>query len=99
MGASLPSARATRGLAAQRADLAFEVSNAGLARVTANHLAKRLGRELDVLGREAVVLDLLGHEVFERDHQLLFLGVAGDLEDFHAVAQRWRDRDRARWPS
>ena len=52
---------------------------------------RRLG-ELDLLGRQAVVLHLLRDQVLERDLQLLFLGVAGELEDFHAVAQRRRNR-------
>ena len=37
---------------------------------------------------EAVVLHLLGHQVIARDRELLLLGVAGQLEHFHAVAQR-----------
>ena len=52
-----------RRLPAQRADLALEVSHAGLARVAANHLAQRVGREADVLGRQAVVLHLLLDQV------------------------------------
>jgi hypothetical protein len=39
-----------------------------------------------------VVLHLLVDQVIGRDLQLLFLGVAGDLEHFHAVAQRGRNR-------
>ena len=42
--------------------------------------------------RQAVVLDLLVDQVIGGDLQLLFLGVAGDLEHFHAVAQRRRNR-------
>ena len=42
--------------------------------------------------REPVVLHLLVDQVIGRDLQLLFFGVAGDLEHFHAVAQRRRNR-------
>ena len=45
-----------------------------------------------VLRRQPVVLHLLVDQVIGRDLQLLFLGVAGELEHFHAVAQRRRNR-------
>ena len=83
---------AARDLAAERADLALEVADAGFARVAANHLPQRVVGERDVLRRQAVVLDLLVDQVIARDLQLLFLGVAGELEHFHAVAQRRRNR-------
>jgi hypothetical protein len=83
---------ATRRFPAERADFALEVTVAGLARVASNHLPQRIRRELDELRREAVVLDLLLDEVIGGDRQLLFLGVAGDLQHFHAVLQRRRHR-------
>ena len=46
----------------------------------------------DLLGREAVRLELLRHQVAARDHELVALGVAGQLDHLHAVEQRRRDR-------
>ena len=43
-------------------------------------------------GGQAVVGDLLGDQVLDRDLELLFLGIAGQLEHFHAIAQRRRNR-------
>ena len=81
-----------RHLAAERADLALEVADAGLAGVAADHLSQRVGRESDVFRRQPVVLHLLVHEVIERDLQLFFLGVPGQLQHFHAVAECRRNR-------
>ena len=88
----VPFRAAPRDLPAQRADLALEIAHAGLARVAADDVANRGLRELDLLGRQPVILHLLPDQVLEGDLQLLFLGVAGELEDLHAVAQRRRDR-------
>ena len=99
IGVSLPSARRRATLRQSDADFAFEVPDAGLARVAANHLTQRVGREPDVLGRQPVVLHLLVDQVIGRDLQLLFLGVAGDLEHFHAVPAAPAEPDRARSPS
>ena len=41
---------------------------------------------------QAVALDLARHEIALGDLELLGLGVAGELDDLHAVAQRPRDR-------
>jgi hypothetical protein len=41
---------------------------------------------------EAVRLELAAHQVAARDLDLLLLGVAGELDDLHAVAQRPGDR-------
>ena len=43
-----------------------------------------------MLGLQAVLLDLLGHQEPPRDLQLLVIGVAGDLNHFHPVHQRRR---------
>ena len=37
-----------------------------------------------------MIRDLLLHQVFARDGQLLLFGVAGNLEDLHPVAKRRR---------
>src|SRR5688572_12254015 len=71
-----------------RADLALEVAHAGLARVVADDRLQRLVRKLDLRDLEAVRLELALHEVALRDLELLFLGVAGKLDDLHAIAQR-----------
>ena len=38
------------------------------------------------------LLGLLGHQMRTRDPDLLFLGIAGQLQHLHAVAQRVRNR-------
>ena len=42
--------------------------------------------------RDAVLLHLLRDDVLLGDHQLLFVGVAGEADDFHAVEERRLDR-------
>ena len=78
-------------LAADRRNLALEVSDAGLARVAVDDRLDRLVGEGDVLLREAQVLDGLGREEALGDLDLLELGVAGELQHFHAVPQGLRD--------
>ena len=73
-------------------DLALEVPDAGLVRVGADQLGHRLVGDLDVLGLQAVVLHLLGDEEALADLDLLLLGVAGQVDDLHPVAQGGRDR-------
>ena len=77
-----------RDLAAHGADFAFEVADARFARVAADDGAQAGIGEGDLLAGQPVVLDLLGDEVIARDGELLLLGVAGQFEHFHAVAQR-----------
>ena len=48
--------------------------------------------DLALLGREAVGLELALHEIAPGDLELLLLGVAGQLDDLHAIAQRARNR-------
>ena len=81
-----------RRFAAQGADFAFEVAHAGLTGVSPNHLTQRIRRELHVIRRETVVLDLLLDQVVGGDLQLLFFGVAGDFEHFHPIPQCSRHR-------
>ena len=80
-----------RDLAADRVDLALEAADARFARVALDDRGVRLVQECDVLGGEAVPLDRLGAEEPLGDLDLLLLGVAGELQHFHAVAQRLRD--------
>ena len=73
-------------------DLALEVPDAGLLGVGLDQLDHRLVGDVDVLGRQAVVLHLLGDQEALADLDLLLLRVAGQLDDLHPVAQRRRDR-------
>ena len=79
-------------------DLALEVPDARLVRVRADELGHRLVGDLDVLVLEAVVRHLLGDEEPLADLDLLLLGVAGQLDDLHPVAQGRPGWDRAGWP-
>ena len=73
-------------------ELALEVPDAGLVRVRADQLGHRLVGDLDVLVLEPVVLHLLGDEEPLADLDLLLLGVAGQVDDLHPVAEGRRDR-------
>ena len=73
-------------------ELALEVPDAGLVGVRADELGHRLVGDLDVLVLEAVVLHLLGDEEALADLDLLLLGVAGQVDDLHPVAEGRRDR-------
>src|SRR5581483_1353654 len=82
---------AARLLAADGSDIAFEVANAGFARVMPDEIAHRLTRELDRLRGDTVFLNLARNQVLERDMNLLFLRVSLKLDDLHAIAQRFGD--------
>ena len=90
---------APRLLAHDRGDLAFEIAHAGFARVAVDDLAQALVGELDLLADlEPVFGGLLRDQVLVGDVDLLDLGVAGQLDDLHAVAQRLRESDRSSSP-
>src|SRR5581483_4126073 len=76
-------------LPANRADVALQVSNASFPRVVANDGLDRLFRELDLLRRNAVLLDLPGNQVLKGYMHLLFLGVPLEFDDLHAITQRF----------
>ena len=78
-------------LAADRRDLALEVADAGFARVALDQRANRLFLDDDVGGGQPRPFDGLGGQEALGDLDLLFLGVARQLQHFHAVAQRLRD--------
>ena len=81
-----------RDLAADRRDLALEVADARLARVALDDRLDRVVLNDDVVGGEAGAFDRLRREEALGDLDLLLLGVAGELQHFHAVAQRLRNR-------
>src|SRR4029079_5056245 len=89
---ALARARAARvlscGLAAHGTDLALELAHAGLARVVADDPPQRRVRERDLALRQPGALDLAWRQVAAGDLELLLLGVAGELDDLHAIAQR-----------
>ena len=81
-----------RDLAADAADLALELAHAGLARVIGDDHAQRRVGERDLALGQAVALDLARDQVALGDLELLLLGVAGELDHLHPVAQRPGDR-------
>ena len=77
-----------RNLAADVANLALQVADAGLARVVADDSAQRVVFKLNVGRRQSGLLELLLHQVLARDLKLFRLGVAVQPQHFHAVLQR-----------
>ncbi len=75
-------------LAADRRNLALEVPDARLAGVALDDGGEGAFVEGDVVFRESRALDRLRREELLRDLDLFDLRVAGELEHFHAVAQR-----------
>ena len=69
-------------------DLLVERPDTRFARVVGDHLLDHLRGDLQVLGRYAVRLELLGHEVFACDLHLVLEDVARDVDHLHAVPQR-----------
>ena len=82
-----------RDLAADRRDLALEVADARLARVALDDRLERFVEERDVRASSSPAPSIaFGDEELLGDLDLLLLGVARELQHFHAVAQRLRDR-------
>jgi hypothetical protein len=85
-----------RCLAADCADQLFQAAYSRFPGVVARNQADACGREfndrlLTFFGLDAIFLDLPRDEVALGDVYLLFFGVAGQLNDFHAVEQWRRD--------
>ena len=69
------------------------------ARVVDDDATQRLFGDLDLRDVEADTArrQLPGEQVALGDLQLLFLGIAGEFDDFHAVPQRRRYGNPTRW--
>src|SRR5579862_5057323 len=78
--------------AADGADLAFQVTDTRLVSVFADHVAQSRFREAELAGLEAMLPELFWHQELLGDVDLLFLDVARQLDDFHAIPQRRHDR-------
>ncbi len=90
---SLALGDAPRLFADQCGDFAFEIPDAGLARVAVDNFAQAVVGELDLLAHfQSMFGRLLRHQVFVRDMDLLDLRVTGQLDDLHTIAQRLRNR-------
>ena len=82
-----------RALAGDRRDDLLEATHTCLVRVAVDQLRDRVVSERDVeVVNEAVLADLLRHEIALRDLDLVLFDVAGQLDDFHAIAQRLGNR-------
>ena len=87
-----PDATCSRNLAADGGDLALEISQAGFLRVLIDDRADAVIGELDLVLRQAVLGDLFRDQVPLGDLELLLFGVSGELDDFHAIAERRLNR-------
>src|SRR5207244_2839278 len=72
-------------------DLAFQTTHAGLARIRVNDFAQCIVRDFDLTLFDTVGFHLPANEIASRNLQFFGLGVAGQTDDLHAVAQRTRD--------
>ena len=77
-----------RQLPRHRADLPLQLPHSTLTSVARHHRHDRIVGERDLLVAQARFLELTRQQVFLRDLRLLFLGVAGEVHDFHAIEQR-----------
>ena len=81
-----------RNLAADRTDLPFEITNAGLASVVFNDRFQPFIGEDDLLFLQPVVCSLFFDQVALGDLHLLALGITGEPDDLQTVLQSMRDR-------
>src|SRR5205823_4699905 len=86
-GLGPPLGDGARHLPADPPDLSLQVAEPRLARVAADDPRQRLVLEAQVVGREPVLAQLLRDQVAAGDLELLLLGVAGELDDLHAIAE------------
>ena len=73
-------------LAADIRDLPLEVANACLARVMPHDVLERCVLKVDLIRLQAAVLAATRDQVVARDLHLFFFDIAGQFDDFHAVA-------------
>ncbi len=69
-------------------DLTLEVTHPGLAGVVVDDRLDRRIFECDCRRFDAVLPQLLGHEMHARDIELFSPGVAGNFDDLHPVLER-----------
>ena len=80
-----------RHLAADIGNLSLERPHACFAGVAVDDLVDGADVERHIVLGDAVVLELLGQQELTDDVALVVVGVAGDLDDLHAIAERRRD--------
>ena len=78
-------------------DLSLQIAHARFARVVADDGGERVLAQDELRLLQSVLGELSRHQILRRDVDLLLLGVAGQLDDFHAVAQRrWNRLEQVR---
>src|SRR5262249_28834580 len=88
----LPFRQTARLLAADRANRAFQVADAGFPRVVPDDVSNRLFRKFNLLCSGAVLFFLPPTEVLQGDVWFLSRGGSLQLDDLRAVAQALRNR-------
>ncbi len=83
---------AASGFAGERGDLAIQLTDAGFAGVIVDDPAQGRVGNFDFILGQAVLFHLARHQVAFGDLKFLGLGVAGQFDDFEAVAQGGVDR-------
>src|SRR5581483_4003287 len=74
------------------ADLALELANPSFTRVALDQLAQRFIRDLQLLGGQAVLLELPGNEVALRDFEFLLARIAREVHRLEPIEQRRGNR-------
>ena len=75
-----------RDLAANCAYFALQLAQAGFLSISLNDCRQGCPRKIKVAGGDAVLFHLLRQQMPPRDFQLLFFGVTGEPDYFHAIA-------------
>ena len=77
-----------RDLAGHGADLTFELTHTGFARVLTDHGHHRIRCERDAGALESRLVELTRHQILRGNARLFTLGVTAELHHFHAIQQR-----------
>ena len=71
-------------------DLPFQTAHSCFASVITDNIEQHFFRDADFFRLKSIGLDLLRDQVLLRDVDLLFLGITGNTNHFHAIQQRRR---------
>ena len=80
------------GFPAHIPDLTFQLAHTRFLRIIARHFPDRMFAEGELFRCKTVFFKLFRDQVFQSNMQLFILRITADLDHFHTVEQRSRDR-------